>query len=110
MRPVHFILLLVFVVTTLLGYKIINRVPSLLHTPLMSGMNAFSGVTVLGCLTATALAVKSGHTVLGSVFGVLAIALATINVVGGFGVTHRMLRMFDKKRPEEEEQRKEGRV
>lgn len=99
MELTHVILLLVFAVTTVVGYKIINRVPSLLHTPLMSGMNAFSGVTVLGCLTATAIAVKTSHSGLGVFFGVLAIALATINVVGGFAVTHRMLRMFDKHRP-----------
>lgn|GEM_PF-179477 len=84
------ILLGVFIVATLVGYKIINRVPSLLHTPLMSGMNAFSGVTVLGCLMATALAVHWGSKILGFV----AIVLAMINVVSGFGVTHRMLKMF----------------
>lgn len=84
------ILLVVFVAATLIGYKIINRVPSLLHTPLMSGMNAFSGVTVLGCLSATAAAVSFGSKLL----GVIAIVLAMINVVGGFGVTNRMLRMF----------------
>lgn len=87
------ILILVFVVSTLLGYKIINRVPSLLHTPLMSGMNAFSGVTVLGCLTATAAAAAWGSKLL----GLVAIILAMLNVVGGFGVTDRMLRMFDKR-------------
>mgnify|MGYP002738701361 CR=1 FL=1 len=98
METIHVILLIVFVVTTLVGYKIINRVPSLLHTPLMSGMNAFSGVTVLGCLTATAVAVKSGNSVVGTIFGIIAIALAMVNVVGGFGVTDRMLRMFDKRK------------
>lgn len=84
------ILIAVFAVATLVGYKIINRVPSLLHTPLMSGMNAFSGVTVLGCLAATAAAAHWGS----KVMGFIAIVLAMINVVGGFGVTHRMLRMF----------------
>lgn len=87
------ILIVIFIVATLLGYKIINRVPSLLHTPLMSGMNAFSGVTVLGCLIATAAAATWGSKVL----GIIAIILAMINVVGGFGVTDRMLRMFDKR-------------
>lgn len=89
----HVILIVVFVVSTLVGYKIIDRVPSLLHTPLMSGMNAYSGVTVLGCLTATALAVGMGSKIL----GFIAIVLAMVNVFGGFAVTDRMLRMFHSK-------------
>ena len=88
------ILLVLLVVFTLVGYKIISQVPSLLHTPLMSGMNAFSGVTVLGCLSAAALAAGLGSKAL----GLIAVALAMVNIVGGFGVTDRMLRMFDKKR------------
>ncbi|NLC89586.1 MAG: NAD(P) transhydrogenase subunit alpha [Clostridiaceae bacterium] len=89
----HLILIVVFVVSMLVGYKIIDRVPSLLHTPLMSGMNAYSGVTVLGCLTATAVAADMSNT--GSrILGFMAIVLAMINVVGGFAVTDRMLRMF----------------
>ncbi len=86
-------LVLIFLVATWAGYKIINRVPSLLHTPLMSGMNAFSGVTVLGCLLVTATAVHWESKIL----GVIAIVLAMINVAGGFAVTHRMLRMFHRK-------------
>ena len=86
----HLILIIVFVVSMLVGYKIIDRVPSLLHTPLMSGMNAYSGVTVLGCLTATAAAVGIGSKLL----GFIAIVLAMINVISGFKVTDRMLRMF----------------
>lgn len=88
------ILLLVFVAAALIGYRIINKVPSLFHTPLMSGMNAFSGVTVLGCLSATAVACKSGNHTVSMVLGMIAIVLATINVAGGFRVTHRMLKMF----------------
>jgi NAD(P) transhydrogenase subunit alpha len=84
------ILILLFVVATLVGYKIIKNVPSLLHTPLMSGMNALSGITILGALTATALAIGTQNKILGA----LAIILAMINVAGGFGVTHRMLKMF----------------
>ena len=84
------ILLVVFLVSSLVGYYLISSVPSLLHTPLMSGMNALSGVTVLGALVAAALALHSGSKVL----GVAAIVLAMINVVGGFLVTDRMLRMF----------------
>ena len=72
------------------GYKVIRAVPSLLHTPLMSGMNALSGVTVLGALVAAACAVGTGNRVLAA----RAVVLATMNVVGGFWVTHRILRMF----------------
>ncbi len=84
------ILVLVFVAATLLGYKLISSVPSLLHTPLMSGMNALSGVTILGMITATALAVGFGSKLL----GILGIICATINVASGFIVTDRMLKMF----------------
>lgn len=86
-------LIVVFVISTWLGYKAISEVPSLLHTPLMSGSNAISGVTILGSLVSTALAVTSGSRVLGFV----AIVLACINLVGGFLVTDRMLRMFKAK-------------
>ena len=92
------ILILVFVAATLLGYKLISAVPSLLHTPLMSGMNALSGVTILGMVTATALAVGFGSKVL----GIIGIVCAMINVVSGFLVTDRMLRMFKGSKPEEE--------
>ncbi len=84
------VLLAVFLVSAVAGYRLISNVPSLLHTPLMSGMNALSGVTVLGALVAAALALHSGSRVL----GIAAIILAAINVVGGFMVTDRMLRMF----------------
>ena len=84
------LLILIFVVASLLGYKVISAVPSLLHTPLMSGMNALSGVTVLGALLATAAALSSGSRVL----GYIAIVLAMVNVAGGFCVTGRMLKMF----------------
>jgi NAD(P) transhydrogenase subunit alpha len=90
------ILVIIFAIATLLGYKVINQVPSLLHTPLMSGMNALSGVTILGAVTATALAVAVDG-VIGTVLGFLAIVLAMINVVGGFAVTNRMLKMFKSK-------------
>ena len=85
------------IVATIIGYFLINNVPSLLHTPLMSGMNALSGVTVLGALIATAEAIDAGHIFLGGMFGSLAIILAIINVVGGFAVTDRMLKMFNRK-------------
>ena len=85
------ILLLILVASALLGYKVISGVPSLLHTPLMSGMNALSGITVLGALAVFATAeagIKTG--------AAIAIVLAMINVAGGFWVTERMLRMFRK--------------
>lgn len=82
-----------FIAAALVGYRLISAVPSLLHTPLMSGMNALSGVTVLGALVATGAAVGTGSRALGMV----AIVLAMINVVGGFGVTGRMLSMFRRK-------------
>ncbi len=84
------ILLAVFVLSSVMGYRIIRQVPPLLHTPLMSGMNAVSGVTVLGALTATAAALSTSSRILGAV----AIVLAMVNVVGGFVVTDRMLKMF----------------
>ena len=93
------ILVLVFIAATLLGYKLISAVPSLLHTPLMSGMNALSGVTVLGAITATALALGFGSRVL----GVLAIICAMVNVAGGFLVTDRMLAMFKDKKDSHED-------
>ena len=92
------ILIAVFIVCTVLGYFIIRNVPSLLHTPLMSGMNALSGVTIVGAIAATGLAFLTGDGVLSQIVGGLAIALAAVNVFGGFGVTHRMLMMFNKKK------------
>ncbi|HOA78603.1 MAG: NAD(P) transhydrogenase subunit alpha [Bacillota bacterium] len=102
MDTIQIVLLVVFVVAAIVGYLIINRIPSLLHTPLMSGTNALSGITILGALVATAVAVKSSSPVGGYIFGSLAIVLAMINVAGGFIVTDRMLRMFDGKDKENE--------
>jgi NAD(P) transhydrogenase subunit alpha len=92
----YFVLVLVFVGAAILGYKLISDVPSLLHTPLMSGMNALSGVTIVGALTTTSLAITTGS----QIAGFIAIVLAMINVVGGFLVTDRMLRMFKSGRKE----------
>ncbi len=86
-------LIAVFVVATGLGYKVISNVPSLLHTPLMSGMNALSGVIVLGAIAAAAGASSAAGTLLAC----LAIILAMINLAGGFAVTGRMLKMFNSK-------------
>ena len=84
------LLVVLFIASALIGYKIIKNVPSLLHTPLMSGMNALSGVPVLGAMVATSVAITTGNKAL----GLFAVFLATINVVGGFGVTHKILKMF----------------
>ena len=80
----------IFALAIFIGFEIITKVPPTLHTPLMSGSNAISGVTLVGALLA-------GATPLGQFFGFLAIVFAMINVVGGFLVTHRMLAMFKKK-------------
>ncbi len=93
------ILILVFIVSTIVGYFIISQVPSLLHTPLMSGMNALSGISILGAMVAVGIAFKYNESIVGQIIGGIAIILAAINVMGGFGVTDRMLRMFNKKKP-----------
>lgn len=85
--------IVIFVVSTVVGYMVIKNVPSLLHTPLMSGMNALSGITVLGALAAAVTAVLLSNRIL----GYIAVIFAMINVVGGFGVTDRMLKMFRRK-------------
>ena len=86
--------LYVFVLAAFLGFELINKVPPTLHTPLMSGANAMSGITVVGALTLVGVASPS----VGVVLGVLALILATSNVVGGFLVTDRMLASFGGRR------------
>ena len=95
MSPV--LLVILFVVSAVLGYVIIRNVPALLHTPLMSGMNALSGVTVLGAMVAAGAAAKSGS-VAAIVIALVAAILAIINVAGGFALTHKMLSSFVKKK------------
>ncbi len=85
--------LTIFVLAVFVGFEIITKVPPTLHTPLMSGSNAISGVILIGAL----LSAGTQHSTLTTTLGVIAIALATVNVVGGFLVTHRMLEMFRKK-------------
>ena len=85
----------VFVLAAFVGFEVISKVPPTLHTPLMSGANAISGITIIGALTAAGL--DAGVTV--QVLGFLAVVTATVNVVGGFLVTDRMLEMF--RRPRE---------
>ncbi|GAB6164069.1 hypothetical protein JCM19992_00690 [Thermostilla marina] len=85
--------LTIFVLAVFVGFEIITKIPPTLHTPLMSGSNAISGITLVGAL----LAGGSGHSFLATTLGFLAIVMATINVVGGFLVTDRMLHMFKRK-------------
>jgi NAD(P) transhydrogenase subunit alpha len=80
----------VFVLASFVGFEVISKVPRTLHTPLMSGANAISGITIIGALTAAGL----GSTPLAQILGFLAVVTATVNVVGGFLVTDRMLEMF----------------
>jgi NAD(P) transhydrogenase subunit alpha len=91
-------LFFIFMLSMVLGCEIISKVPSTLHTPLMSGSNAISGITIVGSLIAAGAA---GNNTVSAILGALAVALATINVVGGYLVTDRMLAMFKKKEPKE---------
>ena len=82
--------LTVFALAVFVGFEVISKIPPTLHTPLMSGSNAISGITVIGAL----LTAGAGETGIATFLGFLAVVLATVNVVGGFLVTHRMLAMF----------------
>ena len=86
-------LLTIFVLALFVGLEVITKVPPTLHTPLMSGTNAVSGITLVGALVSS----KLGIPTLASALGFTAVVLATINIVGGFFITHRMLGMFRKK-------------
>ncbi len=85
--------LTIFVLAIFIGFEIITKVPPTLHTPLMSGANAISGITLVGAL----ISAGSQYTSLTTILGFTAVVLATLNVVGGFLVTHRMLAMFKRK-------------
>jgi H+-translocating NAD(P) transhydrogenase subunit alpha len=87
-------LIYVFVLSVFVGFELITKVPPTLHTPLMSGSNAISGITIVGALLSAGMEEFTISTIL----GLVAIIFATINVVGGFMVTDRMLKMFKKKR------------
>ena len=91
-------LLTVFVLAIFVGFEIITKVPPTLHTPLMSGSNAISGITIIGALIlAGVMADQPGYHELAKIMAFVAVIFASINVVGGFLVTHRMLKMFQKK-------------
>ena len=83
-----------FTLAVFLGLELISKVPATLHTPLMSGSNAISGITLIGALVSAG----ADHSTLTTVLGFFAVVLATINVVGGFVVTNRMLSMFTKRK------------
>ncbi len=83
----------IFVLAMFVGFELITKVPPTLHTPLMSGANAISGIAIIGAL----IAAGARETNLASILGTVAVALATVNVVGGFLVTNRMLGMFKRK-------------
>jgi NAD(P) transhydrogenase subunit alpha len=87
------LLIFVFVMAAFLGFELIQKVPSQLHTPLMSGSNAISGITMVGAI----VAIRASGSELSMWLGFVALILATINVVGGYMVTDRMLAMFKKK-------------
>ena len=91
MEPVY--LTFVFVLAIFLGFELIAKVPSTLHTPLMSGANAISGITLIGAITS----LQDDPTFFPALLGTLAVTFATVNVVGGYMVTNRMLEMFKKK-------------
>jgi NAD(P) transhydrogenase subunit alpha len=86
------LIITVFILAIFVGNEIINKVPPTLHTPLMSGSNAISGIAIVGAIIATKLGGE-----IGTYLGLIAVICATINVVGGFMVTDRMLKMFKKK-------------
>ncbi|MFH1591565.1 MAG: NAD(P) transhydrogenase subunit alpha [archaeon] len=85
-----FALLVIFILAIFVGYEIITKVPPTLHTPLMSGTNAISGITMVGAL----LSIPYASPTLANILGMLALIMATVNVVGGFAVTDRILKMF----------------
>ena len=85
--------LTIFLLAIFVGFEVITKVPMTLHTPLMSGANAISGITLVGAV----LSSGTQHSTLTTVLGFVAMVFATINVVGGFLVTHRMLGMFKRK-------------
>ena len=96
MTLTYILQLYVFILAGFVGYSIITRVPPLLHTPLMSATNAISAISIVGALVVAG----SRYSVVASVLGFVAVACATINVVGGFIITDRMLRMFKSGKPE----------
>jgi len=99
---IFFALLTVFVLAIFVGFEVISKVPTTLHTPLMSATNAIHGIVLVGAIIVTVKLLDPGHglaTPLLTLITIVAVALGTINVVGGFAVTERMLQMFKKREP-----------
>jgi NAD(P) transhydrogenase subunit alpha len=96
--------LYVFALAAFLGYQVISRVPPLLHTPLMSATNAISGISLVGSIVIAG----AGGSTASKILGFVAVTCATINVVGGFGITDRMLKMFKRKEVTALENKDEG--
>lgn len=95
------LLIFVLVLSTFLGFELISKVPSQLHTPLMSGSNAISGITIVGAIISLLGSFAAGSEVMRIILGTAAVTFATINVVGGYLVTDRMLAMFKKDKKKE---------
>ena len=90
-------LIIIFVLSLFIGYEVITKVPPTLHTPLMSGSNAISGIVIVGAI----IIASNANGILSTILSVFAVILATVNVVGGFMVTDRMLAMFKKSKNKE---------
>ena len=86
-------LIIIFALSLFIGYEVITKVPPTLHTPLMSGSNAISGIVIVGAI----IIASNANGIVSTILSVFAVILATINVVGGYLVTDRMLKMFKKK-------------
>jgi NAD(P) transhydrogenase subunit alpha len=95
-EPANLFLIYLLIFTIILGFEVISKVPTVLHTPLMSGANAISGVVIIGAIILIRQAEPDDYLTLS--FGILGVALGMTNVVGGFAVTDRMLEMFKKKK------------
>jgi NAD(P) transhydrogenase subunit alpha len=95
--------LTIFALAVFLGFELISKVPTMLHTPLMSGTNAIHGIVLIGAM----LIVGTADSRLEQALGFVAVVFGTINIVGGFLVTDRMLEMFKQRRPEDDEARRE---
>ena len=90
-------LIIIFALSLFIGYEVITKVPPTLHTPLMSGSNAISGIVIVGAI----IIASNANGIISTILSVFAVILATINVVGGFMVTDRMLAMFKKSKSKE---------
>ena len=93
----------IFILAAFVGYNVIHKVPPLLHTPLMSATNAISAISVVGAIIVAGMDHSSDHKTLATIMGVVAVAAAMTNVVGGFLITNRMLKMFKKPAVEKNE-------